>query len=432
MTAGLLDAMEAAAGTPPSDLDTISAHESAVRTYCRGTPVVFTRGRGSEIFDEHGHRYIDFLCAAGSLNYGHNDPQIKQALLAYLQRDGILQTLDFATAAKAAFLREFQATILGPRGLDYRVQFTGPTGTNSVEAAIKIARKVTRRQNVVAFTNAYHGVSLGALALTGNRGKRSGAGVGLDQVTRLPFDGYPTIGDRAAAFARQLLTDPSGGCDLPAAIILETVQGEGGLNCASGEWLAKIAALARELGALLIVDDIQAGCGRTGSFFSFEPFGLVPDVVCLSKSISGCGLPMALTLIAPQHDQWQPGEHNGTFRGNNLAFVGATAALGYWRDPAFAAQIASLGTLVHARLEAIVDGLRPGRAGVAGRGLFKGLRFARAEDAETLRLAALDLGVLTETCGPHDETLKVMPALNIPLALAEEGLGLLARAAARL
>ncbi len=410
------------------DLDVIERHESAVRYYCRGTPVVFAHARGPELFDSKGRRYIDFLCAAGSLNYGHNDPHIKRAVLDYLQEDGILQTLDFATQSKAEFLRKFNEVILSPRGLSYKVQFTAPTGTNAVEAAIKLARKCTGRRSVAAFTNAYHGVSLGALALTGNRGKRAAAGVSLDDVQRLPFDGYYGPDVDTAEMARRLYEDPSSGYEAPAAFIVETLQGEGGLNCASERWLRDIAQLARDLGALLIVDDIQAGCGRTGMFFSFEQFGLSPDIVCLSKSISGLGLPMAISLINPRLDLWQPGEHNGTFRGNNLAFVGATAALDYWTNPHFECELNRLSAIARQVLDDIAQRVFGNEARVVGRGLFLGLRFRDEKMAENLRRNAVQRGLIVETAGAHDEVVKVMPPLNISESVLREGLEILARA----
>lgn len=406
---------------PQDDLAVIGSAESSVRIYCRGAPVVFAHARGSLMFDQAGRSYIDFLSAAGSLNYGHNDPTIKHALLRYLAEDGILQTLDFVTAAKADFLRTLREVILEPRGLEYRTQFTGPTGANAVEAAIKLARKVTGRRPVAAFTNGYHGLSLGALALTGNGSKRRAGGVSLCDVLRLPFDGYAGLAD-TAGFARTLFDDPSSGYDAPAAFIVETVQGEGGLHAASPSWIRAIAQLARDLDALLIIDDIQAGCGRTGAFFSFDDMGVVPDIVCLSKSISGAGLPMAINLIRPHLDAWEPGEHTGTFRGNNLAFVGATAALQYWARGSFEAEIARRAAKMREALERVAGQTLSGAAEVVGRGMLLGLRFEESAAAEAMRAGLLAAGVVAETCGPRDEVLKLLPALNIPEPVLAEGL----------
>ena len=303
---------------------------------------VFDTARGSLITDELGRQYVDFLAGCASLNYGHNDPDMKQALLDHIMRDGIAHGLDLFTPAKRKFLEDFESLILEPRGLDYRVQFTGPTGANAVEAALKLARKVTGRTNVIAFTNGFHGVTMGALAATGNKFHRMGPAIPLNGVSRLPYDGYLGKDVDTAEVLERMLADPSSGLDAPAAILLETVQGEGGLNAASPSWLRRMARLAERHGALLIVDDIQAGCGRTGTFFSFEGTGIVPDLVVLSKSLSGFGLPMALLLIRPQHDIWRPAEHNGTFRGNTHAFVTAQVALRkFWSDDAFAPRIAA-------------------------------------------------------------------------------------------
>lgn len=237
--------------------------------------------------DVEGNEFIDFMSACGALNYGHNHPTLKAAALEYLASDGIITSLDFHTSAKLAFIERFRDGILRPRRLDYKLQFPSPTGANCVEAAVKLARKVTGRTTIVAFTNAFHGMSVGALALTGSRKARQVTSPVLNGVIRWPFEGYRGSGlgelDRPEAMAN----DPSGGLDPIAAFVVETVQGEGGLNVASNEWLRNLCEKTKALGALLIVDDIQAGCGRTGEFFSFERAGLAPDIVCLAKSISG-------------------------------------------------------------------------------------------------------------------------------------------------
>jgi diaminobutyrate-2-oxoglutarate transaminase len=415
--------------TPQSiNLSIISDIESNVRTYCRDVPYVFSRALGSEVYDENGRRFIDFMSAAGSLNYGHNDPRIVRPIAEYLLGNGILQTLDFATEAKAEFLLKFREIILAPRQLDYKVQFTGPTGTNAVEAAIKLARKYTGRPNIVAFTNAFHGVSLGALALTGNTSKRMGAGVPLNNVLRLPYDGYLANSADAAEHARRLFLDTSSGYESPAAFILETIQGEGGINVATSNWLKAIESLAKELGALLIIDDIQAGCGRAGSFFSFEPYGISPDIVCLSKSLSGSGLPLAMILLKPGLDVWKPGEHNGTFRGNNLGFVGARAALEYWTDGVLEDEMSRSSRVIFDTLNDLCAEGYDQHAGPVGRGMFCGLKFRRPIFAEMTRISALKHGVITETCGPNDEVLKIMPPINIPFSLLKEGLELICAA----
>ncbi|WP_062388338.1 diaminobutyrate--2-oxoglutarate transaminase [Pseudomonas abietaniphila] len=387
--------------------------ESNVRTYCRDCDVVFATGTGATLTDVHGLPYIDFFAGAGSLNYGHNNPHLKQPLLDYIQQDGVTNTLDFHSDAKSRFIERFDEVILKPRGLHYKLQFTGPTGTNAVEAALKLARKVTGRATVAAFTHAFHGVSLGALAATANADKRSASGVELSNIVRLPYDGFFGPDIDSAEIIATLYSTAGSGYEKPAAIILETVQGEGGLNCASTQWLKRIEQLCKDLGALLIVDDIQAGCGRTGSFFSFEPAGISPDIVCLSKSISGYGLPMSLVLIKPEHDCWAPGEHNGTFRGSNPAFVTACAALDYWQDTQLEDTVGAHSRLIRSALESLVALTPSGTAQVVGRGLFMGLKFLDPDVASRLVNACLEQGLLLETCGPRSEVLKLMPPLTI-------------------
>ncbi|MFY1666777.1 diaminobutyrate--2-oxoglutarate transaminase [Pseudomonas sp. Pseu.R1] len=405
--------------------------ESNVRSYCRECDVVFATASGATLTDIDGLRYIDFFAGAGSLNYGHNNPYLKKHLLAYIEQDGVTTTLDFHSDAKSRFIERFEQVILTPRNMHYKLQFTGPTGTNAVEAALKLARKVTGRSTVAAFTHGFHGVSLGALAATANADKRGAAGVELSNVVRLPYDGFFGPDIDSADIITSLYQTAGSGYEAPAAIILETVQGEGGLNCARLGWLKRIEQLCKDLGALLIVDDIQAGCGRTGTFFSFEPAGISPDIICLSKSISGYGLPMSLVLIKPEHDLWEPGEHNGTFRGNNPAFVTACAALDYWQNTQLQDAIATNAALMRIRLEQIIARLSPGVARVLGRGMFLGLRFDDASIAGTLVSACLEQGLLVETCGPQSEVLKLMPPLTIDTPTLQQGLEQLERACFR-
>ncbi|HRO00047.1 diaminobutyrate--2-oxoglutarate transaminase [Nitrobacter sp. TKz-YC01] len=397
--------------------------ESEVRSYARAMPRQFSRAEDVWMYDNQGGRYLDFLSGCSTLNYGHNHPVLKKALVDYISADGITHGLDLHTDAKAEFLETFESLILKPRGLDYRAMFTGPTGTNAVEAAIKLARKVTGRELVIAFTNAFHGMTLGALACTGNAAKRSGAGVPLSHVSHEPYDGYYGADVDTAALLEQRLSDPSSGLDEPAAILVETVQGEGGLNAASPEWLRAIAGITRRHGALLIVDDIQAGCGRTGKFFSFEGMGFTPDIVTMAKSLSGMGLPFALTLFSPELDQWSPGEHNGTFRGNNHAFVTATAALRhFWRNDAFEKDIRRKGDLLSRRLSAMAAefGLS-----TRGRGMMRGIDIGSGKVADTITLACFAAGLVIETSGAHDEIVKVLAPLTIDEAVFSAGLDIL-------
>jgi diaminobutyrate-2-oxoglutarate transaminase len=409
-------------------IETFTRRESEIRSYCRSFPIVFERAQGAELIAADGRRYIDFLAGCSTLNYGHNDADMKLALVDYILRDGVTHGLDMYTEAKAQFLAAFEDIILTPRGMDYRLQFTGPTGANAVEAALKLARKVTGRHQVVAFTNGFHGVTLGALACTGNGHHRGGAGLPLEGVTRMPYDGYLADGATGTGLEMlaQMLDDPSSGLEPPAAFIVETVQGEGGLNVASTEWMRGLEQLAHKHGSLLIVDDIQAGCGRTGSFFSFEAMGISPDVVTLAKSLSGMGLPFAMVMLKPEHDIWLPAEHNGTFRGNNHAFVTARVALEkFWKDDAFAEQVRAKAEHLGKRLAEIAG--KHGY-GTKGRGMFRGIEVRDGETASAICAACFERGLVIETSGAHDEVVKVLAPLTIKAEQLDAGLDILAEA----
>ncbi|OCK58292.1 diaminobutyrate--2-oxoglutarate transaminase [Bradyrhizobium sp. LMTR 3] len=403
-------------------LAALEALESNVRSYSRSFPDIFSRARGSIMLTEDGRRVIDFLSGAGALNYGHNNHEIKAALIDYLASDAVVHGLDMATPAKLEFMQTFSSVVLLERSLQYRFQFTGPTGANAVEAALKLSRKVTGRQNIISFTHGYHGMSLGAIAASGNRSYRAAAGASLSGATFLPYDGYLGPAVDTADYLRKVLLDESSGIDKPAAILVETVQGEGGINVASKEWLRSIQAIAKNVGALFIVDDIQMGCGRTGDFFSFEFAALSPDIVVLSKSLSGYGLPLSMLLIKEEFDAWRPGEHTGTFRGNNLALVSATAAINiYWRSPAFSQGVRHMGELIRRRLETIASEHGNGFA-VRGRGMALGFDCQNAEVAQAMTRNAFEKGLIVERCGPVDQVVKCLPALTIDLETLNQGL----------
>lgn len=404
--------------------------ESEVRGYCRDWPAVFDEARGSHIYDESGTQYLDFFAGAGSLNYGHNNPELKSKLLDYLVGDSVVHSLDTYSTAKREFLATFSEVILQPRGLDYKVQFPGPAGNNAVEAALKLARKYTGRDTVISFTNGFHGMTLGALAVTGNSMKRSSAGVPLGHSATMPFDNYMDGQTPDFLWLRSLLDDSGSGLDKPAAVIVETVQGEGGINVASAEWLRGLADLCQEYGILLVVDDIQMGCGRTGPFFSFEHAGITPDIVTLSKSISGYGLPMALTLFKRELDVWDPGEHNGTFRGPNPSFVTGTAALNtFWRDGEFQRATEAKGEIMRKRLADLAEEFAEAGAVARGRGMAGALAFEREGAAEALSAEAFRRGLLVETAGPNDEVVKLLPPLTTSEQELERGLEIIAESA---
>lgn len=404
---------------------TFTRLESEVRGYCRSFPAVFDTAKNARQTDEEGRSYLDFFAGAGVLNFGHNDERMKKALLDYIARDGVAHSLDFYTTAKRRFLERFEEVILKPRGMPHRMQFTGPTGSNAVEAALKLARKVTGRRHVVAFTDGFHGMTLGSLACTGNGLHRAAAGVPLENVIRVPFEGYLGEGVDTLEPLRRQLADPSSGVVAPAAFLVETIQAEGGVNVASAEWLRSLRDLAREHESLFIVDDIQVGCGRTGSYFSFDGMDLDPDVVVLAKGIGGYGTPMAMLLVKPEHDVWAPGEHTGTFRGQDLSFVAGTEALTYFEDDALMDAVKQRGAATDERLRALVKRHPDLPLELRGRGMIHGIDTHDGDLAKRASAEAFERGLIIATCGPAGRVLKVMAPLTIPEDDLFEGLDIL-------
>ena len=396
-------------------------HESQVRSYCRKYPVVFDKAVNSELFSVDGERYIDFLAVAGSINYGHNNPEIKAAILDYLSEDRVINALDMYTDAKQTFLTTINEKILAPRGLDYKIMCCGPTGTNAVEAALKLARKNKKRNGVIAFGGAFHGMTLGALALTTDQVSREGGYVPLENVTHIPYDGTPGLD--SIAYLKWVLEDDHSGVEKPAAVILETIQAEGGINVASVEWLQAVRQICTEHDIVMIVDDIQVGNGRSGQFFSFERAGIVPDMVVLSKSISGFGMPMALLLLKPELDVFRPAEHNGTFRGNQLSFVGGTAGINYFTEHRLDAEVRRKAVIIENFINEEILPL-DARLTARGIGFLWGIDFGAIDPKLAIETVhhAFDRHLILEVAGRHDCVLKIMPPLTIQDDVLMEGL----------
>ena len=396
--------------------------ESEVKSYCRKYDAVFTKAKGCYLYDLDGNKYLDFLAGAGALNYGHNNEYIKKYVVDYIQEDGLMHGLDLYTKAKEEFMETFKTKILVPRKLDYKIQFTGPTGTNAVEAALKLARKVKKRNNIIAFSGAFHGMTLGSLSATSDEGSRNGAFVPLTNVTHLPYPG--SVEFDTLAYLKNVLDDDHSGIDKPAAIILETIQAEGGVNVAPVEWLKGIEKICKDYDILLIVDDIQVGNSRTGYFFSFERAKIKPDMVTLSKSISGYGLPMALLLLKPELDIWHPAEHNGTFRGNQLAFVGAKAAIEYNIDNNLNEEVTKKGEYVKKYIE---DNILPlsKKISLRGMGLIWGIDFSklgRDDIVKEIIKGCYKKKLIIESAGRKDLVLKILCPLTISYDELDEGL----------
>ncbi|WDI30142.1 aspartate aminotransferase family protein [Hyphococcus flavus] len=403
-------------------MDVFEQWESDVRGYCRIFPTVFKSASNARQVDENGRSYIDFFGGAGVLNFGHNNMRMKKAIIEFLESDGVAHSLDMSTTAKRDFIEAFVETIMKPRSMNYKLQFTGPTGTNAVEAALKIARRVTGRRSVIAFSHGFHGMTLGSLACTANDYFRNAAGVPLENVTRLSF-GHPLDG-MAEAYA-----DSSSGLDQPAAILVETIQAEGGVNVATREWLKELQQFAKDTGALFIIDDIQAGCGRTGDYFSFDGMGLDPDVICLAKGIGGFGTPLAMNMIKPEHDKhWSPGEHTGTFRGQGISFVAGREALRYFEDGSFLDGVKTKGARMNERLQDIAKQHSVHWFEVRGAGMIQGLDTKDGELSKKVVAACFENGLLIGGCGTAGRVLKLIPPLTISDDDLNEGIDILENA----
>lgn len=399
--------------------------ESSIRAYSRVYPVVFKTANNARQTDDTGKEYIDFFAGAGVLNFGHNNPAMKNAIIEYLNKNGVLHSLDMQTQAKAEFIQHFTDVILKPRNMPHRLQFTGPTGTNAVEAAMKLARRVTGRQNIVAFDQGFHGMTLGALAATANEYFRSAAGVPLEHVTHLPFAEQSDNSDESITALREVFLDHN--APAPAAFLIETIQAEGGVNVADKNWIEAIAATAKELGALLIVDDIQVGCGRTGSYFSFDDLDIDPDIVCLAKGIGGIGTPLAMNLVRPElDDHWSPGEHTGTFRGQNLSFVAGKVALDFFTNDTLMDKVNANVDFMHSQLKPLLNS--DPSLQLRSKGMIMGLDVGDGERASAIVQKCFIDGLIVASCGMGGKVIKLIPPLTIPQTDLAVGLNILINA----
>ncbi len=403
-------------------------YESEVRSYCRNFPAVFTKAKGSYIFAEDGKEYIDFFCGAGALNYGHNNDYIKSRIIDYLESDGIIHSLDMFTSAKRDFIEFFESQILEPRGFNYKIQFPGPTGTNAVEAALKLARKVKKRNNIFAFMGAFHGMTLGSLSMTTDKDSREGAGVVLTDVTHIPTPYmFPELD--ILKYMQTLIDDDHSGISKPAAVFVEPVQADGGIHVFSVEFLKGLREFCTRNDILLVCDDIQVGSARTGTYFSFERAGIVPDIVTLSKSIGGYGMPFALVLFKPELDVWNPGEHNGTFRGSQLSIVAAKAGLEIMLQSNLEAEVRRKGEIIAEYLGKVKEINE--NFDVRGIGFMWGVDCNKVKPDVVSRAIVrecFDNGLIVERAGRNNDVVKLMPCLLADDETLKKGLDIFVNA----
>lgn len=416
--------------------------ESNLRAYCRVYPTVFDKAINARQIDEQGNEYIDFFAGAGVLNFGHNNTRMTEAVVKYIQSNGVTHSLDMSTTAKRDFMERFTRVVLEPRNMPHLMQFVGPTGTNAVEAAMKLARRVTNRQEIVAFNHGFHGMTLGSLAATANSYFRGAAGVPLNHVSHRPFgseqEGIASDlggGLEDLKYLRAQYQDSSSGLTLPAAFLVEVVQAEGGVNVAQKPWLEELGRLARDIGALLILDDIQVGMGRTGSFFSFDDYDVDPDIVCLAKGLGGMGTPLAMNLVKPEHDKhWSPGEHTGTFRGQSLSFVAGSEALGYFENDELMQSVGEKTESMEQALSPLTQQVTQTPSGVKatvqirGKGMIQGIDVGNGDIAKAIVEQCFSDGLLLGACGTGGSVVKLIPPLTIPDEDLQQGLAIVVNA----
>jgi len=406
-------------------MNPFDALESNVRYYCRRWPAVFSSASGSVITDEDGVEYLDFFAGAGALSYGHNNPLFVDVAIEHLRSGRLLHSLDTFTPEKRTFLETIERTILQPRQLDMVVQTVGPTGATAVEAALQLAQRLTGHRGVVGFAGGYHGMSYRAASISDSMAGRE-TSAHLKDFVALPYVQHVTEQD--IELLESTLRSTVNGQPI-GVVIIEPTQGEGGARAFDPAYLAAIRRVTRDLGILVIADEIQAGVGRTGPFFSFEGSQLDPDIICVSKSISGLGLPMAINLVRRSLDTWNPGEFSGTFRGNNLAFATSAVMMShYWSDSTLEKNTELFATTVRTALEAMSDSFGAGRFSVRGNGLLCGLAVGDTDVAAAISRHAFERGLIVETCGPGDTIVKLLTPLVIEPAQLDTGLERLALA----
>jgi diaminobutyrate-2-oxoglutarate transaminase len=417
------------------------ALESNARTYPRRLPIAIAQAEGCYVEDLDGNVFIDFLNGAGTLPLGHSHPELLEAIQAQLP--SFQHGLDFPTEIRDEFVSAQLSMLPAEMQGRTRIGFCGPTGANAVEAALKLCKTATGRSEVVAFHGGYHGGSHGAMAVSGSVAQKQRVAGQMPGVhffpypyaLRNPLGGGPeNLGARCAEFLERSLRDPIGGIPLPAAVLLEVVQGEGGVIPADTAFLRGVRRITRELDIPLIVDEIQCGCGRTGTWFAFEQHGIVPDVIVASKALGGLGMPASMILYDERLDAWDAGAHTGTFRGFQLAFAGGVAAVQIMQRDGVLENVRDMGELALACLQELADDFEiVGEA--RGVGLMLGLELVDPRTGEpnypaaaAVQRAALERGLIIELGGRDDCVVRLLPALNVTRETIDQALGILREA----
>ena len=420
-------------------LDRQAQFESSARSYPRNFPIAIKSALGSWITDVEGNRYLDCLAGAGTLALGHNHEVVIDSINRSVDSGLPLHTLDITTPVKDEFcskvLELFQDEVS-----EWRIQFCGPTGADAVEAALKLAKTYTGRTGIVSFTGAYHGMTLGALSVTGNLSVKSPVTGLMPGVQFLPYPysyrcPLAVGGDEAVnllgSMMERFFDDVESGVVKPAAVIVEPVQGEGGVIPAPKPWLMKLREITKRHGIILILDEVQAGVGRTGRWFGYEHSEITPDMVVVSKAIGG-GLPLSLVVFKAEFDVWKPGAHTGTFRGNQLAMSAGLATIKH---------ISETGILDHVGVinKKLVTGFNklkcfdPCIGDIRSKGLMLGLEIvnphlqadklgsfpADPDMAKAIQNACFQNKLILERGGREGAVLRLLPPLNFSNQEAE-------------
>ena len=410
-------------------MNVLERFESVAQSYLRSAPVAFDRARGAEIFDENGNRYIDFQGGRGASVFGHNDPKLCAALVDYIRNGRIIQTRDRISVAKRLFVEKFVSTILEPRGYDYKILFTDPSAGGNAEIALRIARRNKKRAKILSFTNCFHGLTEGALAVIHKLPSRNEYLDLKTGVVHMPYCGYLGEGTDTLDYVKTYLKDLAGSQELPAAAIVEPVQVEGGMHIAAHVWLQGLEKLCREHGILFIVDETQTGFGRTGPYFAFEAAGLKPDIILMPNSIAG-GLPLSMLLMRPELDQWRPGEEVGIHQGNNLAFIAAAELLSYWSDGTLESTVARNSSVLSEALGDIQERFPDKPVRIRGQGMLWGIDFGQPAAAPVVSSWAFERGLIAEPAWIRNDVLLITPPLTVKEEVLQTGLALLTEAAA--
>lgn len=356
--------------------------ESSARSYPRKFPFALSKAKGSWVEDVEGNRYLDFLCGAGTLALGHNDDEVNKAMIDLISSGAPLHTLDLTTPVKDRFVETIFSILPEEMRGNVKIQFCSPSGTDATDAAIKLCKTATGRGSVIAFSGGYHGMGHGALSLTGNLNAKTKVQNLMPGVQFMPYPnsyrcpfglGGEAGTDAACAYFERMLKDPESGVTKPAAVIIEPIQGEGGVIPAPRKFLQTIRRVTKELDIPMIVDEIQCGVGRSGQMFAFEDSGIIPDVILMSKAIGG-SQPMSVVIYNKNLDKWTAGAHAGTFRGNQLAMAAGTVVLKRVSDPEFLASVREKGVHIHEAMNALKKEVSI-IGDVRGRGLMMGIEF---------------------------------------------------------